>query len=78
MSLIVKVAERVIETVSNSSEPMLISGDPNLISPASNLISPAPAAFEALPIIALFFVFATVVGISVALWRNARSRRLPR
>jgi hypothetical protein len=31
-----------------------------------------------LPVIVLFFVFATMAGISVVLWRNARSRRLPR
>lgn len=74
MSIMSKVAERVIETVTNSTEPMLISENPNLISPAPNLISPAPT-FEALPIVGLFFVFAVVVGFGVALWRRQQVRR---
>ena len=68
MSLMVKVAERVIETMSNSNEPMLISGNPNLI-------SPAPVAFEAFTVAALFFVFAAVVGLGVILWRSMQIRR---
>ena len=68
MSLMVKVAERMIAVASNSTEPMLISGNPNLI-------SPAPASFEALPVLALFFVFAAVVGVSVVLWRSVQVRR---
>lgn len=75
MSIMVKVAERVIETVTNATEPMLISENPNLISPAPNLISPAPT-FEALPIIGLFIIFAVVVGFSVALWRRQQVRRI--
>jgi hypothetical protein len=75
MSLMVKVAERVIETVSKATEPMLISENPNLISPAPNLISPAPTYFEALPVIGLFIVFAVVVGLSIVLWRNQQVRR---
>lgn len=74
MSIMVKVAERVIETVSNVTEPMLISENPNLISPTPNLISPAPT-FEALPVIGLFVVFALVVGLSVALWRRQQIQR---
>ena len=69
MSLMVKVAERVFETVSNSNEAMLISGNPNLI-------SPAPVAYEAFTVAALFFVFAAVVGISVIMWRSMQVRRL--
>ena len=68
MSLMVKVAERVIETVSNSNDPMLISGNPNLI-------SPAPVTYEAFTVAALFFVFAAVVGVSVILWRSIQVRR---
>jgi hypothetical protein len=67
MSLIVKVAERVVETVTNSTEPM--------IAPGPNLISPTPLSFEALPVVGLFIVFAVVVGLSVVLWRQQQVRR---
>jgi hypothetical protein len=63
----VKVAERVIETVTNSTEPM--------IAPGPNLISPAPPSFEALPVVGLFIVFALVVGFGVVLWRQQQVRR---
>ncbi|MCX6641765.1 MAG: hypothetical protein NTV15_00050 [Candidatus Bathyarchaeota archaeon] len=67
MSLIVKVAERAIETVINSAEPM--------IAPGPNLISSAPSSFEALPVVGLFIVFSVVVGFGVALWRQLLVRR---
>jgi hypothetical protein len=63
----VKVAERVIETVTNSTEPM--------IAPGPNLISPAAPSFQALPVVGLFIVFALVVGFGVVLWRHQQVRR---
>ena len=75
MSLISKVAERVISTVNTSNQKILISSNPNLISPNPNLITPAPATFEAMPVLMLFLVFAAVVGLSVAFWRSQRVQR---
>ena len=74
MSLMGKIAERVVTTLSNATEPMLISGNPNLISPAPDLISPAPSAVAALPIIQLFIGLALAAGIGAALWRYNKSR----
>lgn len=67
MSLMVKVAERAIETVANFTELM--------IAPGPNLISSAAPSFEALPVVGLFIVFAVVVGFGVALWRHQQVRR---
>jgi hypothetical protein len=73
MSLLAKIAERVVAPVVNGTQGMLISGNPNLISPAPNLISPAPAAAAFLPI-AVFIGLAAAAGVGVAIWRHNRSK----
>jgi len=78
MSLIAKIAEKVVSTVSNEVQPMLISENPNLISRPEvilepNLISPAPAFLPALSL-QLFIGIAVAAGIIVALWRYNKTR----
>jgi hypothetical protein len=73
MSLLVKIAERVIAPIANQTQGMLISGNPNLISPAPDLISSAPAAAAFLPM-AVFIGLAFAAGVDVAIWRHSRSK----
>jgi hypothetical protein len=74
MSLIAKIAGRVVSTVSSDIQPMLISENPNLISPGPNLISPAPGYLSALPLMQLFIGVAFAAGIIAALWRYNKSK----
>ncbi len=78
MSLMVKVAERVAETVIDTAEQMLIAPAPNgLISPGpENLISPAPIASALLPL-QIIVGIALFVGVAAALWRHRQLRRFP-
>ena len=73
MSLIAKIAERVIAPLANQTQGMLISSNPNLISPAPDLISPAPAVAAFLPM-AVFIGLAVAAGVGVAIWRHSRSK----
>jgi hypothetical protein len=78
MSLMVKVAERVADTIVNTTEQMLIAPAPNgLISPGpENLISSAPIASALLPLQVIAGI-ALFVGVAAALWRFRQLRRFP-
>ncbi len=77
MSLMVRIAERIADTVANTTENMLISpAKQALISPGpDSLISPAPAASMLLPL-QIIAAIALVAGLGVAVWRYRQVRRI--